>query len=181
DPARVLNDLVRERYAAIVDVLPPDTLLTLGNVDVAELWTEVAGDRLPYLDGTTARIGDLTLGFVAGGSTARGVARRRSGSVWRPLVRSGDDYAAVVEGLGPVDVLCSHVPPQWPSLRYDVIPARMEMYGPGLREYVDRHGPGWAVFGHVHQPLARRLRQGWTEWANVGHFQRNPRAFSLDV
>lgn len=181
DPQRVLDDLVLDRYSAILDVLPPTTLLTLGNVDVAELWTRVAGERLPYLDGRVAEIGGVRLGFVAGGSTRRGVPRRPSGSVWRPLVRSGDEFAATVDALPPVDVLCSHIPPQWPSLRYDVIPGRMEMFGPGLREYVDRHRPRWAVFGHVHQPLARRLRQDHTEWANVGHFQRHPRAFTLTV
>lgn len=179
DPERVLTDLVLDRYTAILEVLPPDTLLTLGNVDVADLWTRVAGDRMPYLDGQVAEIAGLRLGFVAGGSTRLGVPRRPSGSVWKPLVRAGDEFAATVAALPAVDVLCSHIPPQWPSLRYDVIPARMEMFGPGLREYVDRHRPRAAVFGHVHQPLARRLRQGRTEWANVGHFQRHPRAFTL--
>jgi hypothetical protein len=35
------------------------------------------------------------------------------------------------------------------------------------------------VFGHVHQPLASRMRLGYTECANVGHFQRTQRPYVL--
>ncbi|MTD17366.1 metallophosphoesterase [Nakamurella sp. YIM 132087] len=181
DPVSVLSEVVAVRYQQVLEAVGPDTLLTLGNVDVAAVWNEIAGDRLPYLDGAVVSVGGLDLGFVAGGSTRTGIPVRAPDPVWQPLVRPGDEYLATVRDLGPVDVLCSHVPPQIPSLRYDVVPARMEMFGPGLREYIDEHHPRWALFGHVHQPLARRLRVGRTECVNVGHFQRFPVPFVLEV
>ena len=58
-----------------------------------------------------------------------------------------DDYESAVRALGPVDLLCSHVPPRIPVLRYDVIPARMEMYGPGLLESIDESGLGGPCSG----------------------------------
>jgi len=35
------------------------------------------------------------------------------------------------------------------------------------------------LFGHVHQPLAPRLRLGRTECVNAGHFQRTERPYVL--
>ena len=99
--------------------------------------------------------------------------------MWQPLVRGADDYEAAVRALGPVDLLCSHIPPRIGVLRYDTVPARLEMYGPGLLELIDRHQPRWSVFGHVHQPISARARRGRTECINVGHFQRQPRAFEI--
>jgi Icc-related predicted phosphoesterase len=181
DPIALITEVVATRYQQVLDVIGPDTLLTLGNVDVAGAWNEVAGDRKPYLDGEVVTVAGLRLGFVAGGSTRPGIPVRTPDAVWQPLVRSGDEYLASVQALGEVDVLCSHVPPDVPRLRYDVVPARMEMFGPGLREAIDTHQPRWAVFGHVHQPLGRRLRRGRTECVNVGHFQRFPTAFEIET
>ena len=164
----------------------PDALLTLGNVDVAAIWNEVAGDSCPTWTARSSSCAGHRLGFVAGGSSRPG-SRRGPGTgapadpVWQPLVRPADDYEAAVRALGPVDVLCSHVPPRIPVLRYDVVPARMEMYGPGLLESIDEHRPRWSVFGHVHQPISMRTRRGRTECVNVGHFQRRPQAFEIDL
>jgi Icc-related predicted phosphoesterase len=182
DPVGTLTEVVTGLYRDVLEAVGPDALLTLGNVDVAELWDRVAGDELPYLDGRVVEIAGRRLGFVAGG------ASRRPGSVfggppqvWRPFMRGQDDYRAAVEALGPVDILCSHVPPAIPLLRYDVVPGRMEMYGPGLVEAIDEHRPALLVHGHVHQPIAPRLRRGRTECVNVGHFQRFPVPFEVDL
>lgn len=180
DPVALLTEVVSELYLRIVGILPPSSLLTLGNVDVAQVWNRVAGDRMPYLDGEVVTLGGRRLGFVAGGSSLSG-GRRNPDPIWQPLVRTAADFTAAIAALGPVDVLCSHVPPNLPGLRYDVIPARMEMYGPGLLEYIDTHQPALAVFGHVHQPLARRIRRGRTECVNVGHFQRFPRSLDIEI
>jgi Icc-related predicted phosphoesterase len=181
DPVGVLSEIVQMRYRQVLDAVGPDALLTLGNVDVAAEWNRVAGTTLPYLDGQVVHLEGVRLGFVAGGATRRERPLVVDGQVWRPLVRSRDDYRAAVQALGPVDVLCSHVPPDLPLLRYDVVPARLEMAGPGLLEHIDRHRPAVALFGHVHQPLAPRERRGVTECINVGHFQRAERPFTLDL
>jgi len=55
------------------------------------------------------------------------------------------------------------------------------MYGPGVVEYIDEQRPSYAMFGHVHQPLAARTRRGHTECINVGHFQRTGRPYMLEL
>ncbi len=180
DAAGVLTEVVESRYLGVLEAVGTDALLILGNVDVAAAWDKVVGSKLPNRDGQVVEVGGLRFGFVAGGSTRPGAAWRPSEQVWRPLVRPAAEFEATVAGLAAVDVLCSHVPPDLPILRYDRVPARLEMYGPGLLQAIDRHRPQLAVFGHVHQPLARRTRRGHTECINVGHFQRNPTAFEVD-
>ncbi len=179
DPLGTLSDVVAALYRDVVAAVGPDTLLTLGNVDVAELWTEVVGGRLPYLDGDIVQVAGRRLGFVAGGASRRSAGGFGPTPVWRPFVRRQQDYRAAVAALGPVDILCSHVPPGIPLLRYDVVPGRLEMFGPGLVEAIDEHRPELAVYGHVHQPIARRLRRGRTECVNVGHFRRFPTPFEV--
>ncbi len=180
DPAGVLTEVVETRYLEVLEAVGTEALLILGNVDVAAAWDEVVGAKLPNRDGQVVDLAGRRFGFVAGGSTRPGVQWRPSEQVWRPLVRPAVEFEATVAALGAVDVLCSHIPPDLPILRYDRVPARLEMYGPGLLESIDRHSPELAVFGHVHQPLASRTRRGRTECVNVGHFQRFPTAFEVD-
>lgn len=179
DPDGVLNDVVAERYREVLGAVGPDALLTLGNVDVAAVWNEVAGSVLPYLDAQTVQIAGRRMGFVAGGSARPGVVFRPTVRAWRPLIRSADDFTAAVKAIGGVDILCSHIPPNIAPLRYDVVPGRLEMYGPGLLESIDEYRPSLAVFGHVHQPISRRARRGRTECINVGYFQRFPEPFEV--
>ena len=179
DPVGILTDVVAALYRDVLTAVGPSTLLTLGNVDVAAVWNQVAGSELPYLDAQVVHVAGRRLGFVAGGSGRPGSVVHPPDHAWQPLVRSAQDYQAAVAAIGPVDILCSHVPPGIAELRYDVVPGRLEMYGPGLAEAIDTHAPALAVFGHVHQPLSRRTRRGRTECVNVGHFQRFPRPFEL--
>ena len=180
DAAGVLTEVVESRYLQVLEAVGPDALLILGNVDAAAAWEEVVGSKLPNRDGQVIELAGRRFGFVAGGSTRPGVHWRPTEQVWRPLVRPAAEFEATVAGLGAVDVLCSHIPPNLAILRYDRVPGRLEMYGPGLLESIDRHSPELAVFGHVHQPLAARTRRGRTECVNVGHFQRHPTAFEVD-
>jgi len=181
DPVGTLTEVVAARYREVVDAVGPDALLTLGNVDVASIWDEAVGSELPYLDSETVEIAGRRLGFIAGGASRPGTPFRPPNHVWQPLIRSADDFITAVKAVGPVDVLCSHVPPNIAQLRYDVVPGRLEMYGPGLLESIDEHCPELAVFGHVHQPISRRTRRGRTECVNVGHFQRFPQPFEVDL
>lgn len=182
DPVGTLADVVGALYRDVLAAVGPDALLTLGNVDVADAWNEVAGDQLPYLDGQVVQVAGRRIGFVAGGAARRaGPVLHGPTQVWRPFVRSRADYRAAVAALGPVDILCSHVPPAIPLLRYDVVPGRLEMSGPGLVEAIDERRPDLAVYGHVHQPIARRMRRGRTECVNVGHFQRFPTPFEVEL
>jgi len=57
-----------------------------------------------------------------------------------------------------VDLLCSHVPPAAPELTYDVVARRPELGSTSLLGLIHGARPRWSLFGHVHQPLARRMR-----------------------
>jgi Icc-related predicted phosphoesterase len=192
DPVGVLSGMVQRRYRQVLDVIPDDAVVTLGNVDVAAEWNRVAGDRIPYRDGEVVHIDGLRFAFVAGGVHRAAVsepplqaAAPAQGSAgvrpWQPMMRPYNDYQRLVHALPDADVLCSHVPPDLPILRYDVVPGRVEMAGPGLTAYMRRVRPRLALFGHVHQPLFVRRRYYMTECINVGHFQRAERAYVVDT
>jgi Icc-related predicted phosphoesterase len=103
----------------------------------------------------------------------------RPNSAWRPYLRSEQEFAEAVSALGEVDVVCTHIPPAVPELTYDVVARRPEWGSSALLDAIHRHRPRWSLFGHVHQPLARRARVGKTECVNVGHFKRTGTPYVL--
>ena len=170
--AERIEELVRDQYAELFGALTAPTYATPGNVDVPALWPDYVPDEVTVLDdGETALIGGLRFGFIGGGLLPPGATIRRTG-VWAPNLRPEEHFANAVAALESVDVLCSHIPPALPELTYDVVARRPEMGSTSLRAAIDKHRPRWSVFGHVHQPLAARMRVGHTECVNVGHFQR---------
>ncbi|MGQ0838625.1 metallophosphoesterase family protein [Actinokineospora sp.] len=171
DAAAVVEDAVRGQYAKLFAAMAAPTYATPGNVDMPALWPEFARDGVRVLDGEVAEIGGLRFGFVGGAVLPAGVEPRRNGA-FRPYLRTQDDYAASTAALTGVDVLCSHIPPDVPELTYDVMARRAELGSAALLGVIRAQAPRWALFGHVHQPLAARMRVGRTECANVGHFQR---------
>jgi len=184
DPVGTLEAVVERRYQQVIAALslarnPP--LLILGNVDVVDIWRRVAQEEIPDQDGRVVELAGRRFGFVGGGATRSAAHPVTDGAkAWRPYLRPAADYQASVRTLGAVDVLCSHLPPRLAVLRYDTVPARLEMFGPGLLESIDDHRPLLSVFGHVHQPLAGRLRRGRTECVNVGHFARRPQPYQVE-
>lgn len=178
DPAKVIEDAVREQYAELFAAMPAPTYMTAGNVDAPHLWQEFAGDGIHPLDSESVDIGGLRFGFVGGALLPPGGTLRRN-SPWVPYLREEAEYDAALSELGAVDVLCSHIPPAIPELVYDVVARRHEHGSRGLLAAVQRHKPRYSLFGHVHQPLAQRVRVGHTECVNVGHFQRSARPYVL--
>jgi len=59
-----------------------------------------------------------------------------------------------------VDVLCTHIPPAVPELLYDTVARRLEKGSTALLDVIKATKPRYSIFGHVHQPLARRTRIG---------------------
>ncbi|MFD3646702.1 metallophosphoesterase [Streptomyces cyaneofuscatus] len=152
---------VRRQYAELFAAFPTPTYATYGNVDVPRLWPEYALPGTTVLDGERVEIGGRVFGFVGGGLRT---------PMNTPYEISDEEYAAKVEALGPVDVLCSHIPPEVPELTYDTVARRFERGSTALLEAIRTTRPRYALFGHVHQPLVRRMRIGDTECVNVGHF-----------
>jgi Icc-related predicted phosphoesterase len=166
-------EAVREQYRQIFDAMPTPTYLTYGNVDLPHLYPEFLRDGLHVLDGQTVELGGLAFGFVGGGLP----------SVYRtPNEVDEETYANKVAALGLVDVLCSHIPPAIPELMYDTVAHRFERGSEALLDAIHGFQPRLALFGHVHQPLASRMRIGRTECVNVGHFaaSRRPYVLTLD-
>ena len=56
----------------------------------------------------------------------------------------------------------------------------MERGSEALLEAIRRTQPRYALFGHVHQPQASRLRIGATQCINVGHFRATGQPFALE-
>ena len=171
DRDTAIESAVRRQYAELFAAFPTPTYATYGNVDVPGLWPEYARPGTTVLDGGRAEIGGLVFGFVGGGLRT---------PMRTPYEFSDEEYAAKVEALGDVDVLCSHIPPVVPELTYDTVARRFERGSRALLDAIHRTRPRYALFGHVHQPLVRRMRIGATECVNVGHFASTGRPWALE-
>lgn len=171
DKPAAIESAVRKQYAELFGAFPTPTYATYGNVDIPSLWPEYAGPGTTVLDGGTAEIGGLVFGFVGGGLRT---------PYRTPYEVDDETYAAKVAALGPVDVLCSHIPPAVPELCYDTVARRFERGSQALLDAIREIRPKHALFGHVHQPLARRMRIGTTECVNVGHFNATRTPWALE-
>ncbi|WP_079044821.1 MULTISPECIES: metallophosphoesterase [unclassified Streptomyces] len=171
DRDTAIEAAVRRQYAALFAAFPTPTYATYGNVDIPRMWPEFARPGTTVLDGERIELGGLVVGFVGGGLRT---------PMRTPYEISDEEYAAKVEALGDVDVLCTHIPPDVPELTYDTVARRFERGSRALLDAIRRTRPRYALFGHVHQPLARRMRIGSTECVNVGHFASTGRPFALE-
>ncbi|MFF2307525.1 metallophosphoesterase [Streptomyces sp. NPDC058128] len=171
DRETAIEGAVRRQYAELFAAFPTPTYATYGNVDIPRLWPEFARPGTTVLDGERVEIGGLVFGFVGGGLRT---------PMRTPYEISDEEYAAKVEALGDVDVLCTHIPPEVPDLTYDTVARRFERGSRALLDAIRRTRPRYALFGHVHQPLARRMRIASTECVNVGHFASTGRPFALE-
>ncbi|AIV36937.1 metallophosphoesterase [Streptomyces sp. CCM_MD2014] len=171
EPRELIERAVRKQYAELFAAFPTPTYATYGNVDVPPLWSEYAGPGTTVLDGQRVEIGGRVFGFVGGGLRT---------AMNTPYEISDEAYAAKIEAVGEVDVLCTHIPPQVPELVYDTVARRFERGSVALLDAIRRTRPRYALFGHVHQPLARRMRIGATECVNVGHFASTGRPWALE-
>ncbi|MFE9135944.1 metallophosphoesterase [Streptomyces sp. NPDC007355] len=171
DRDTAIEAAVRRQYAELFAAFPTPTYATYGNVDIPRFWPDFARPGTTVLDGERIELGGLVFGFVGGGLRT---------PMRTPYEISDEEYAAKVEALGDVDVLCSHIPPEVPELTYDTVARRFERGSRALLDAIRRTRPRYSLFGHVHQPLAKRMRIASTECVNVGHFASTGRPFALE-
>jgi Icc-related predicted phosphoesterase len=162
DLRTLTEEAIRKQYAALFGALAEPAYLTYGNVDVPRLWDSYRKPGHHVLDGGRAEVGGVTFGFVGAGL----ISPYRT-----PNEVPHAAYAAKLDAIGAVDVICTHIPPAVPELLYDVKARRMETGSAALLDLIRQTQPRYALFGHVHNPLARRFRVGRTECVNVGHFR----------
>jgi Icc-related predicted phosphoesterase len=171
DPRAHVEAAASRQYDELFGALPSPSYLTYGNVDIPQMWASHLRPGQRVFDGERAEIGGWSFGFIGGG--LRTVYRT-------PNELADDTFAAKVEAVGEVDVLCAHIPPDVPELLYDTVARRMERGSQALLDAVRATQPRYMLFGHVHQPLASRVRIGRTECINVGHFRATGTPHALE-
>ncbi|MGB8361115.1 MAG: hypothetical protein WCE80_06910 [Acidimicrobiia bacterium] len=141
-----------------------------GNVDRPEALLASLPEGFRYVHGEVVEREGLRLGFVGGG-------------VPTPLQADGEvsdeEMRSILARLGPVDILCTHVPPALSPLRRDVITGREERGSDPILEYLGESQPSYHVFGDVHQPQASMWRVGGTRCLNAGYFRATGRFLRL--
>lgn len=142
-----------------------DAYVTYGNVDRPDMLRDFLPDTAQYVDGDVRVIEGSTVGFVGGG-----VPRIGTPGEVEPY-----DMSAKLESLGPVDILCTHVPPDVLPLAADVV-GRTRKASKEILEYLMVHQPAFHFFGDTHQPQATTWWVGSTRCINVGYFRATGRA-----
>jgi Icc-related predicted phosphoesterase len=171
DRSRIVEAAIRRQYEQLFAAFPTPTYLTFGNVDLPHLYPDYLREGITLLDGQTTTIGGWRFGFVGGGLRS---------PMRTPYEIDEEEFATKVAALGPVDVLCCHIPPHLPELVYDVEARRFERGSAAVLAAIHATQPRYVLFGHVHQPLAASLDIGGTRCVNVGHFNAQPTPFVLE-
>lgn len=164
---REIAAVIDAQYRAMRQALDGGQGLVIhGNVDRPSALREFLPDGFRYVHGEAIELEGLRLGLVGGG-------------VPTPLQAEGelgdDEMSMLLESLGPVDVLCTHVPPALRPLRLDVVTGREERASGPVLDYIRRHQPRLHVYGDVHQAQATTWRVGRTRCHNLGYFRATGR------
>jgi Icc-related predicted phosphoesterase len=172
DLRTLTEQAIRRQYAALFGALAEPAYLTYGNVDVPRMWNGYLKPGHHVVDGGHVEVGGVTFGLVGAGL----ISPYRT-----PNEIPEAEFAAKLDAVGAVDVLCTHIPPAVPELLYDIGARRLETGSVALLESIRRTQPRYALFGHVHNPLVRRARIGRTECVNVGHFRATRAPYVVDL
>ena len=154
---------IEEETKAFCAEIPDNVVVTFGNVDVPDLIRQYLPEGVRFVDGDVLTLNGSTFGFIGGGLPKVGI----------PGEVALDAYAEKVGALGPVDVLCAHVPPAIDDLTYDVVAEFNEPGSDALLEYINEHAPTHMYYGHVHQPKLAETQVGSTHVVNVGSHYRS--------
>lgn len=146
-----------------------EAYVTYGNVDRPDLLVEMLPAGCRFVDAEVVEIAGIRVGFAGGGAPSLGTP----GEVTEAAM------ADKLDALGPVDVLCTHVPPAVTPLAKDVIGGREKSFA-AILDYLERHQPRYHYFGDIHQPQAVSWQVGSTRCRNVGYFRATGRALRHD-
>ncbi len=163
---------IKKDYMKLASVLPEQTIVLHGNVDWPDILKDAMGKK--YIKAETRVINNIRIGFLSGtGSYAY--------SMKLPGEASDKDYEKALLSLGPVDVLCTHFPPDIDDLTWDTVAKRSEGGGAMLLEYIKDTRPALHMFGHIHNPAVASMQFGETRLLNVGGFRYNNQIHHIDM
>jgi len=163
--SEVASRMQREYTAVAAALSQYRSFVTFGNVDNVEMLQASLPPSATFVDGVVIDIDGYAVGFAGGGVPAIGSGGEVSHDAMREKLAT----------LGPVDILCTHVPPAIDMLTSDVIGGRPKASVPIL-EYIIEHRPRFHYFGDVHQPRSLTWRIGETVSRNAGYFRATGRA-----
>ncbi|RPI22885.1 MAG: metallophosphoesterase [Actinobacteria bacterium] len=153
-------------YTEICEALAGiDAYVTYGNVDRPDMLQRALPAGVRFVDAEVVVIDGIRVGFAGGGLPKLGT----------PGEVSDDEMRAKLDALGPVDMLCTHVPPALDPLASDVV-AGLQKGSQAVLDYLRREQPPFHYFGDIHQPQALTWRIGRTVSTNVGYFRATGRA-----
>lgn len=170
---KAIGEAIVAQYHEATDILAKGHgWMIHGNVDHPDELKKALPKTFTYLHGDVIEVDGLTTGFVGGG-------------VSTPLNARGEITDEVMTGLldslGPVEVLCTHVPPAVRAVRHDVITGREERGSKPILDYLNQHQPRYHLYGDVHQPQATTWRVGSTRCMNAGYFRATGRFLRLEA
>lgn len=159
------DSAIEEAYDEICGALDgAEAYVTYGNVDRPEVLARKLPPSARFVDAEVVELEGLRIGFAGGGIL-------RIGS---PGEVTEEEMEVKLADLGPVDVLCTHVPPDTAPLATDVIAGRQKG-SRAVLEYLARTEPPYHYFGDIHQPQAISWRLGSTISTNAGYFRATGR------
>ncbi len=157
---------IEAAYAEVCSALAgAEAYVTYGNVDRPDMLQRHLPAGVSFVEAGVVAIDGLRVGIVGGGMV----------SIGTPGEITEDEMSERLASLGPVDVLCTHVPPAIEPLARDVIGGRQKGSA-AIVAYLERAAPRYHYFGDIHQPQATSWRFGATECRNVGYFRATGRA-----
>ncbi len=151
-------------FAGVLERIGCRAYVIFGNGDIPELLQETLdGSPNVLLARGKFDIGGCSFGFVPG-------------ALYSPFMMPGemDDeaFGEQLRELGPVEVLCTHIPPRLEAATMDVVAGRPVEGSESLLRYIEENKPRILYHGHVHQPAQRELRVGETRVVNVAYYKR---------
>jgi Icc-related predicted phosphoesterase len=153
---------IDENTREFCEQLPDNVVVTYGNVDVPDLVRKYLPPTVRFVEAEVLTFDGIRFGFVGGGLPKVGI----------PGEVALDAYAERVASLGPVDVLCAHVPPAVEDLTFDVVADYNEPGSEALLAYLHEYQPTHMYYGHVHQPRVGDATIGDTHVVNIGAHYR---------
>jgi Icc-related predicted phosphoesterase len=161
-----IEQRVEAAYVPVCAALEGGTsFVTYGNVDRPDLLATMLPNGARFVDGEVIEIEGWRVGFAGGGMV----------SINTPGEITEDEMADKLDRLGPVDVLCTHVPPAVEPLSKDVVGGRQKG-SEAVVDYLVRARPPFHYFGDIHQPQAVHWRVADTWCRNVGYFRATGKA-----